>query len=312
MCELLTTKARMEAAKAVRWSMSFRDFNSPIFILSPPRSGSTFLFECLARHEDLTSLPNEADGIWWKVFPYSSTGWSDHVPPDLATPDRVRRLRGDLYFSALANTSTTGLTRWFRRLGLGHIRYLDKTIANCFHLDVLASAFKDPRFVLLVRDPRPTISSMIEGWPYLSRFGKPQLTPRLREIDARTVEHWTYPAPPGWEDIVTRPLAQICAWSWGQHITHTLDGLRRYGWTAHQIRYEDLIDDAPDVLERLMFALNLKLSPHVLRAATEAKASGTTVSSPRPEKWRAWHGGVMEVVADEVREIAAQIGYELP
>ena len=63
---------------------------------------------------------------------------------------------------------------------------------------------------------------MIEGWPYLERFGKPQLTPYLRRHEARTIEHWTYPAPPGWQQVVGRPLAEICAWSWQQHVEAAL------------------------------------------------------------------------------------------
>ena len=52
----------------------------PIFLLSAPRSGSTFLFDLLSRFDRLWAWHAEVDEIWWRHFPYErSAELSDHV-----------------------------------------------------------------------------------------------------------------------------------------------------------------------------------------------------------------------------------------
>ena len=222
-------------------------FEEPIFILAPPRSGSTFLFECLSRFQELQSLNHEADGVWWDLFPYDRKGTADdHVSEEEATPKKVQSLRTRLYLSAVAATASRRNAHpadLGHRLGVKPLMYLDKTIANCFHLSVLQKGFPDARYLLLIRDPRANISSMIEGWPHVERFGKPQLTDRIRETPEATVEHWTYPAPPGWEEQLPRPLPEICAWSWKQHVNQAFDFVQDAKTKSLTIRYEDLRDE---------------------------------------------------------------------
>ena len=188
-------------------------------------------------------LHAEADPVWWHHFPYEGMADpSDHVAAAaLAAADHrrfCRQLYREAVISHLRHRRSAAPVRHL--LGLAPIRYLDKTIANCFHLEALERLFPDARYVFLVRDPRANIASMIEGWPYLERFGKPQLTPYLRRHEARTIEHWSYPAPPGWQQVVGRPLAEICAWSWQQHVEAALALRARHAGAVLEVRYEEL------------------------------------------------------------------------
>jgi len=293
---------------------SCRRFERPIFILAPPRSGSTFLFECLCRCAGVAHLGAEADLIWWHHFPYDAMADpSDRVDAAaLAAVDRPRLCR-HLYRQAVIDRLRRRRSPASLRqlLGLAPIRYLDKTIANCFHLEALERLFPDARYVFLVRDPRANIASMIEGWPHLERFGKPRLTPYLRRHEGRTIEHWTYPAPPGWQRVVGRPLAEICAWSWQQHVEAVLAFCARHPGEMIQVRYEELAEDPLRMVREIAGELGLSWSEEVARHVRAAPSSRTTVTEPSPDKWQVRYAAEIARVLPQVGATARRIGYEL-
>jgi Sulfotransferase family len=297
---------------AVGPAAACRRFEHPIFILAPPRSGSTFLFECLSRCEEVMHLQAEADVVWWRHFPYEGMADpSDQIDAAaLAAADRGRLCR-DLYREVVINhlRRRHPPAHLGHLLGLAPIRYLDKTIANCFHLDALERLFPDARYVFLVRGPRANIASMIEGWPYGERFGKPQLTPYLRRHEARTIEHWTYPAPPGWQAVVSWPLAEICAWSWQQHVEAALAFCARRAGDVLRIRYEELAEDPLRVVRELAAKLELSWSEEAARYVRQAPLSRTTVTRPSPGKWQDNYAREIARILPLVQATAGRIGY---
>ncbi len=197
------------------------------------------------------------------------------------------------------------------RLGVRPVRYLDKTIANCFHLEVLRPTFPDARFVFLTRHPRETLSSMIEGWPHVERFGKPQLSAVLAGLGAARIEHWTYPAPPNWTEVADRPLAEICAWSWERHVSFALDGLEDLPPDRLlRVRFEDLLADTPAVVEDLAGRLDLRVTAEVRAFCERPPLSHTTVSPPDPEKWRQYAQEIDRALPG-LRQTARRVGYEV-
>ena len=293
---------------------SSQAFDRPVFILAPPRSGSTFLFECLARCESVFHLDAEADLYWWQRFPYeSSRGHSDLVRAADASWVQIRALWRAIYRQAAIaqQRKRGGLIHPGHLLGTRPIRYLDKTIANCFHLEVLDRSFPNPRYVFLVRDPQPSIASMIEGWPDLERFGKPQLSALLQSLRPRTIEHWSYPAPPGWDEVVGRSLAEICAWSWRQHVETVLKFFERQRHPLVRVTYEQLVRDPAKTVRNLAEELDLPWSAQAEAHARAAPLSRTIVSKPDPGKWRLRHAGEIERVLPTIQETAARIGYDV-
>jgi hypothetical protein len=292
---------------------SCRRFERPIFILAPPRSGSAFLFECLCQFAEVVHLDAEADIIWWHHFPYDGMAEpSDHVDAAAISAAGRRRLCRHLYREAVINHLRQGRSpaRLRHLLGLAPIRYLDKTIANCFHLEALERLFPNAQYVFLVRDPRANVASMIEGWPYLERFGKPQLTPCLRRHEARTIEHWSYPAPPGWQQVVGRPLAEICAWSWQQHVETALAFCARHPDDVLHIRYEELARDPLRIVRDTAGKLGLSWSEDVARYVRAAPLSRTTVTQPSPDKWQVKYAREIARVLPQVQATARRVGYE--
>ncbi|NJL82744.1 MAG: sulfotransferase [Chloroflexaceae bacterium] len=203
---------------------TYQSFTRPIFIISPPRSGSTLLFECLSRAKNIYYLQYEADRIWWNIFPYRNMKEpSDYIDLKEIDAEKLKKLRKRTYQEATKyfRDKLAGKAKFTYKLGIERIRYLDKTIANCFHLDVIDRAFPGAQYLFLVRDPRANISSMMDGWGK-AEFSKPQLNQIISKCEQKTVEVWTYPAPSGWQNILHYSLAQICAWSWQQHIEFAL------------------------------------------------------------------------------------------
>jgi hypothetical protein len=293
-------------------------FDRPIFIIAPPRSGSTFLFECLTHYVGLYYLKQEGDSVWWQIFPYEQMDDpSDYVGGTGATPDAVQQIRKLIYGKAVRSRAAriSRRTRLFRvlwHLLTGRrIRYIDKTIANCFHLDFLERAFPDAQYVFLIRDPRANISSMIEGWPHIQLVGKPQLAPILAALDQSTVEHWSYPAPPGWQEIVSRSLPEICAWSWQQHVEYALNFFQERPGDVTWIRYEDLVENTWSTVNGLAQYLGLESKDSTQRAVLEHPTSRTAISKPYQGKWREIHQQEILSILPMIRETASRIGYEL-
>ena len=302
------------AAKALLCpAASCKRFDRPIFILAPPRSGSTLLFECLAR-TGVLHLSAEADLYWWRIWPYERTAEaSDFIGEADVSSRELDRLFKTLYRQAVIvrTKQRRGAIDPRHLIGTARIRYLDKTIANCFHLEVLDRVFPDARFVFLVRDPRANIASMIEGWPHLGRFGKPQLTPMLQRLEPRTIEHWTYPAPQGWQEVVGRPLAEICAWSWRRHVESVLEHFERRPRPPIRVTYEQLVHDLSGTVRELAAALDLPWPERAEAYTRRAPPSRTTVSGPSRDKWRRRYAREIEQVLPAIEATAQRIGYDL-
>jgi len=295
---------------------SYDSFDRPIFIISPPRSGSTFLFDCLTQLDELYHLGAEADLIWWRFFPYENMkDSSDYIGIESASAENIQTIRKHIYNAAIGKhlAKYPGRSRIPYLFGVKHIRYLDKTIANCFHLEFMERAFPNAQYVFLVRDPRDAISSMIEGWPYVEHFGKSQLTSIVQSSITTTIKHWTYPAPPGWQDIISRPLPQICAWSWKKHIEYPLDFFNRRNNPTDVIwvRYENLVDDAVGTTIELVNKLELKFTRKLKEYAAEPPLSRTTVSKPRRGKWMSKHYKEIVSILPMIDDTAGKIGYDV-
>jgi hypothetical protein len=288
----------------------YRVFDRPIFIIAAPRSGSSFLFELLSCFDETWGWHAEVDDIWWKYFPYERLEEpSDYVGAEELTPEIARGLRRDFYRHALWARQEQGRTTGpGQRLGLHRVRYLDKTISNCFHLGVLKRLFPKALYIHLVRDGRATVSSMMEGWQDPVRFTKPALQHFL-PADS-TVDYWAYPAPPGWRKVLDRPLEEICAWSWMRHVITADEGLGEIP-EAHKrlVKYEDLAADPEALLRRLAAFAGMTWTESAASYLARPPLSRTTVSAPEPDKWRRLHGARIQQVLPTISPILKKFDY---
>jgi len=286
---------------------SFEQLDRPIFILSPPRSGSTWLFETLRNHPELWCHRFEAGEIWYDLFHAEGLhGFGDAVPESVVTESLAKALARDLYSEAILNPDIQRKFshRFTAMIKTPAIRYLDKSIANCFRIPLLAKLFPDAKFVVLLRDPRPTVSSMIDGWghpvvrlPQVDDWLQANLP--LDSLDAIECarlkgEGWSYPVPDGWQTQLHHSIPEKCAWLWDQHVSAIFDALdapdpaissKQILNRTLTVHYEDMMRDQISVVKSILKFAELP-EPAVTLTARDQALSRTTIAAPHPDKWR--------------------------
>jgi len=264
-----------------------RRLQAPVFIVAAPRSGSTVLFETLRVTDQLWSLQDEAHWLV-ETIPELRPGMggvdSNRLTAGHCTPAVAERITGELLDNlrapdggSLASTS-------------GAIRFLEKTPKNALRIPFFSQMFPDARFVLLWRDPRENLSSIMEAW----RSG--------RWTTYRVLEGWDGPwsllLPPGWQALRGRPLEEVAAYQWecaNRIALEDLASLPRARWTS--VRYSDLVSDPGATLRRLCDSLGLDFD-HALAARVNGPLplSRYTQTPPDPEKWRRNEKEVLRVL----------------
>lgn len=250
------------------------------------------------------------DALWWDYYPYQRMiEPSDLITGAEYTARVAHRIRRDLYrFARWGREERGNRSSLAEKLALRPIRYLDKTIANCFHLEYLDRLFPEARYIFLLRDPRATISSMLEGWHDPQKFVKPQLQ---RWIPASSsIRHWAYPAPPGWMHVLDRSLEQVCAWSWRQHIEIADSALQRLSpQRTLMVKYEDLLNEPTPTAQKIAQFCEVRWHTGVGRYLAERPLSRTTISRPQVDKWREKHQSEIESLMPTIAPVMEKFGY---
>ena len=102
--------------------------------------------------------------------------------------------------------------------GDGPLRLLEKTPKNALRVPFLAAAFPDASFVYLYRDPRETISSMLDAW----RSGR---FVTYRDLPGWGGPPWSLLLTPGGAELVGRPWWRSWPRQWATTTTTLLDDL---------------------------------------------------------------------------------------
>ena len=250
-------------ASATRWGISVgsagqtRLIEHPIFVIGCSRSGTTLLFRTLCAHPLLWTRYEENQHVFHRFFPIDAElgeAVPDPAPPEIATA-LVDQLYGEAhnkeYFKDRGvlkliprKALQTPVNPLYKRPPL---RLLEKTPANCFRIPLLSGAFPDARFVLLLRRPEDTISSLMEGWRrQLARV----IFDRDSNIEDRALREsrWHYLVPPGWARWVDEPLERICAFQWVSSVSQAEVAPCRVGHSTTNasiggsVRYRRLAD----------------------------------------------------------------------
>jgi uncharacterized protein (TIGR03032 family) len=243
----------------------------PVFIVSSPRSGSSLLFETLARSPDLVTVGGESHQIIEAIAELrpARRGWdSNRLDVADATPNTVAELRRR-FVAELRD-------RDGRRPVGGVARMLEKTPKNALRIPFLAAAFPDARFIYLYRDPRETISSMFDAW----RSGRFVMYPDLPDW---TGEPWSLLLVPGWRDLIGQPLGEIVTSQWATTTRMLLDDLEQLDpdqWCLTS--YDRLVADPQAEIERLAAFCDVRWDVDLV---DPLPLSRHTLDSPHPDKW---------------------------
>ncbi|MDP9193664.1 MAG: TIGR03032 family protein [Acidobacteriota bacterium] len=250
-----------------------RHLDRPVFVVCPPRSGSSLFFETLSQSPTVWTVGGESHAIIESIpalHPEQRRYHSNRLDASDATPDIVQRLERS-FLRHLRNRDGQPPQR------SGALRLLEKTPKNSLRVPFLAEAFPDALFVYLYRDMRDTISSMLDAW----RSGKFVTYPALPGWEGLP---WSLLLTPGWRELSGKPLAEIVAAQWSTATRYLLDDLEQLPperWCV--AGYDALLDDPQQEVARLARFLDIEWD----RTLTgPLPLSRTTLTAPNREKWK--------------------------
>ncbi len=263
----------------------------PVFVVSSPRSGSTLVFETLARARGLFTVGGESHRVIESVpglHPRDHDWLSNRLIASDATAPIADRLR-------------RGFAEQLRDRGgnpprAGTVRLLEKTPKNSLRVPFLASVFPDARFVYLYRDPRETVSSMLDAWKS-GRFVT------YADLPGWSEPPWSLLLVPGWQDLVGRSLADIVTTQWSTATEVLLDDLEQLDpdrWCVTS--YDAIVRDAQGEMERLAAFCDVEWD---VTLEDELPLSRHTLDSPDPDKWRR-NADELDPHFDRVQEVAVR------
>jgi hypothetical protein len=296
------------------------------------------LFETMARSSRLWSLSDESHAVLEGPYHPALRGWGSNVlgEQDLDTstarrlhhefarlvqPGILRRAKQDRH-DARQRGGSPSPAGWryavvraaatvLRHHPGATIRLLEKTPKNCLRIPFLRALFPDARFVFLRRDPRSTISSLMDGWRAGGRYVSYRLPERPRVAgDGR--EGWCFVLPAGWRGLLAAPLEEVCAAQWSACVTAVLAELPRLraDGVVYEMAYEDLTARPRETLAALFTFLALPLEPAVLSPQAGALRLVNAVTPPDPHKWRRMNGPAVERILPRVAPLGQALGYD--
>lgn len=247
-------------------------FTKPVIILSAPRSGSTLLFETLAQAPGVYTIGGESHRVIEReagLGPGLRGLNSNRLEAAHATDEMVAKVHGGF----------AGLLR--DRHGAPPapgqaVTFLEKTPKNILRVPFLRKVFPGARFVVLFRDPRAVLSSMMAAWRS-GRFVTYEKLPGWRGLP------WSLLLVDGWERVNDRPLEEVVAYQWARGMTVLMDSLDRLPaseWTP--VRYEDFVAQPQEEARRLCGDIGLDWDVVI----KQLPLSRYTLTPPEPTKWR--------------------------
>ncbi len=266
-------------------------FDRPVIIVSAPRSGSTLLFETLARLPGLWTIGGESHGVFESIRelrPENRGFDSNAVGPGELRPDVADQLRQ--HFARLLRDERG---RLYQRMPAGArpevVRFLEKTPKNALRIPFLNDLFPDARFVFLYREPRGNVSSLMDGW----RSGR---FVTYRDLPGWSRGDWSFLLIPGWRELSGESLADIAAAQWRESnraIMEALDGVPSDRWCA--LSYAEFIKDPARAVSAIADFSGLRVPAGALPGPS-LPLSRYTLSEPDPEKWRRNEAEILRIL----------------
>lgn len=232
----------------------------PIFLVGPPRSGSRVVFDALGAIDGVTRVATEHHDLFDGLGGRESDRLDARDVAEATIAVAHRRLAESLERDPLDGAP---------------VRPVDRTPKHSLRIPFLAAAFPDAKFVYVYRDPRESISSMLDAWRSERFVTHP-------DLPGWSGPPWSLVLVPGWRDLIGRPLAEIVAQQWTTTVDLLLDDLERLAPDRWCVASYDRLVDAPDLeLQRVCEFLDLPFESNVRDVGPDV----ARVSSPNPVIW---------------------------
>jgi hypothetical protein len=187
-----------------------------------------------------------------------------------------------------------------------------KASMDAYRLPLLRTLFPGARLrvIHLTRNPAAAVNGLIDGWLHHGFFSHNLAGRATFGIDGYggpwAGSWWNFDLPPGWQDVVTQPLATVCAAQWASAHTSILAGLAGQDWEVLRVRAEDVFDSdrRPAALRRVFRFCGVRpLAPVRARIVV-------ATAPPVPGRWRGRRAMIEPAVAEpRVRETSVLLGY---
>lgn len=267
----------------------------PILVIGCPRSGTSALLQVLLRSPELRSIHSEGHILWDPYHHPRDTGWDSDA---LRREDVTERERQYIYRAV--------------RMFVRDRRFVDKTAENCLRVPYLRELFPDASFVFLRRRAADTVNSLMEAWRARPRFVKYRLPEPLTGLGALSGNRWSFALIPEWRELCDAPLEEICARQYiacNEAALESREGVDPSLW--HEVAYEDLVASPVETARSLCRQLDLSFDPTIEAYVTglDRRYSSTTLTAPRPGKWREQNGPEIERILPLVGPIEKRLGW---
>jgi Sulfotransferase family/Aspartyl/Asparaginyl beta-hydroxylase len=274
-------------------SFASRRIVRPIIIVSAPRSGSSLLFETLARSPSVYTIGGESHAVFenLRVLNPAFRGFdSNRLTADDAG-DELAQMLHDMFIRQMRDREGKIVPATN-----APVRLLEKTPKNALRVPFLNRVFPDAFFVFLYRRPEPNLASIIEAW----QSGRFVTYPQLPEWAGPP---WSMLLIPGWRDLIGQPIAAVAAEQWrcaNETMLNDLEALPTERWTA--VAYEEFLDDPQLQATRLCRDVDIEWDQELGR---DLPLSRHTLTPPDPNKWRK-HAGEIEPLLASLEPVAAR------
>jgi hypothetical protein len=276
---------------------------APIVLIGMQRSGTTWLGGLLAARDDV-AFWDEPRHVW---------SWGNGFRPDdrLVAADATPRIKRHI-------------RRTFERYARerNRPRFGEKTPSNCLRVPFVREVFPEAKLLMLIRDGRSVVASgermrrVGPGWDRLRQrlretrpWDLPAYLSRARwlidKARGRPVRMWGV-QPPGWREWVRQdPPLVILARQWASAVRHALTDGRAVGGDYLEIRYETVVSEPRQTVQRIAEFLELPGAEGMVRAA-ERQA--------RADRAEGWREGLtaeqLAVLRPHMEETLRWLGYQ--
>lgn len=280
----------------------------PTIIVSAPRSGSNLLFELLTHVDGIWTIGRESHPLY-NVFPHlraeNAALDSGSLDESHADPETCR-LWQSMFLYMLRDRHRQPLLALPPAERPAQVDMLEKTPRSALNIPFLLKVFPKAKFILLYREPRANVASLVEAWKLGLETGRFVTFQGLPGWDRAA---WCFLLPPGWRSMIGKSLVEIAAFQWMASNNIVLDRLAllaRERWTAAS--YEELVADPSGVRARLCRFINPNLRSDPI-AQGSLPISRTTLAPPHPDKWKIYESEIapllpsLEVVSRRIAEM---------
>jgi len=282
--ELTQAVQKLMALKLLTENFQVPKFDRPIFIVSPPRAGSTLLFNTLSHFSDLWTTGEESHELIENIegLHPSAHNFSSNRLTEVDATCEISALLKKRFTEELLDREGTTYLELPTKQRPHQIRFLEKTPKNALRIPFLKSVFPEALFIYLYREPRENISSMMEGWR------SPNFPIAYRNLPGWPFKEWKFLLPPGWSSLQNCSLVEIAAYQWKSahfYILEDIQTLPKSSWCL--VRYSDLIEKPKETISQISQFAGLHWDHRVEQVVSQSlPISQMTLSTPSPDKWR--------------------------